>query len=178
MKNRRKKLFIDQNIQGYLIMSLVLLEVVIVVTAMSYLYFEFNAIFDANIYQIHKSHSNSIYKLLDMEMAKVVIVTSLINLTVLFIANLLWLRHIKKIIAYFRNTMQSIKNLSLNFSRPDDLPSHDLTQQLEKWQQHEKTRAQKIHDLIISLPEDPEMINKAELMISVNNLQSLLKVSV
>ena len=174
MQNRRKIKFVDQEIQGYLMVSLIVLESIMVTIAMTYLYFRFNDTFDDSIYQIHPSSSDSIYKLLGTEMAWVVVIMSIINFTALFIAHLLWLRHINKIITFFRASMFRVKKLSLNFPKSEQVPKHDLTSQLIKWQQHEQIRAQQINHIIDALPTQPDEINSESLSRSIKQLQTLL----
>ena len=159
MENRRKIKYVDKNIQGYLMMLLIILDVTMVIAAMLYLYFSFNSIFEESIYLIHQSAHKPFYIKFIFEMVKVVVVMSLINVIALFIANRIWINYIKKIINYLNSTMNCVKHLSVKFPPANDVPTHDLSDQIARWQRHEVTRANNIHAIIDNLPQPSEKLN-------------------
>lgn len=173
--NRRKIKYLDKDTQGHLMILLITLEIVMVTIAMCYLYFSFNSIFEESLYQIHKSSEEPFYQRLLIEMAWVVATMSLVNFIALFVANYIWIRHINKIINYLRATMRCAKNLTLQFPSNDNVPEHDLTEQLNFWQENEIIRAKKIEQIVKQMPNNINEVNQQTLEARVNELQQELR---
>ncbi|WP_206485985.1 hypothetical protein [Thalassotalea sp. G2M2-11] len=174
MHNRRKIKYIDKNLQGYLMALLIGLEVIMIIAAMAYLYFSFNSIYDAQIYQIHKDVNEPFYRLFLVEMIKVVAIMSLINIAALFIAHVIWLKHINLIIKHLTDTMRNIGQLNFSFTPADNVPNHDLSIQIKQWQAHEVVRAQTIRDTVKQLPDKAEEIDQQSLTCLIDKLQQQL----
>jgi hypothetical protein len=150
--NRRKRKYLDNNIQGRLMLALIVLESLMVLVALAYLYYRFASIIDENIYRIHKAGELAIYWQLFEEMLLVVVLMSVINLIALFIAHLIWTRHIATVIDCFRRAMYAVGNLSLDFVISDQLAErHPLLIQLRHWLVRQRKREHEIQQVISEL---------------------------
>lgn len=144
IQHQRRIKFIDPSLQGKLMAALVLLESLMVVLAMVYLYWRFSALIEERMYSIHVAAQESFLQLLLMELAWVVVFMSAINFVALLIANGLWGRNIGRIISAFRIRLFRMGMLDVSASNLPAAPDHDVLQHLEGWRHREEGKMRSI----------------------------------
>jgi hypothetical protein len=151
--NQRRKHFIDNRLQGRLLVALVLLESMMLALAILYLYIQFKGIVEQNLYSIHPASQQALLPLFLEQLGWVVLVMSITNTLALYLAHHLWVLHIKQIIAAFRATLLRVK--SLDFSSPARTVlgvEHEVLSLLNSWYSGERTRVGQLQQAISSLP--------------------------
>ena len=143
MIEQRRHFYNDQKIQGYFLVGLVLLEVIIACLLMVFLYIEVNSIIDKHLYQMHSIESTSwseIFTLLTVSISGFVV----INMLVLYLAHLVWERYVRQTIFLFSNGLDKI--LALDFSdQPVTIQGHHrLLDLMTRWLKKEHNRNQEI----------------------------------
>ncbi|WP_210397871.1 hypothetical protein [Motiliproteus sediminis] len=149
---RRRKL-IDLRLQGWLLLALVVLETAMLVAAMIFLYFRFSAAIEANLFTIHRSAQQPLLPLFLKEMAIVIVTMGVINTLALILANGLWMGHIKRVLAAFRQQLQKVGRLDLTPGLSDPQPEHEVLALLESWRAREVARCERVDELLEHLKQ-------------------------
>ncbi len=140
----RRRQFIDAQLQGGLLVALVLLEVSMLCLAMLYLYLSFSTLIEANLFTIHSSTQVQLLPEFLKQMGWVVLIMSLVNTLALFIAHAIWGGHIAKVVKAFRSRLQQIGSLDLSPVNQPDTIHHRVLDFMEQWRAQEQRRLQHI----------------------------------
>ncbi len=146
--NARHRHLIDHKLQGVLLAALVVLECTLLISGVIYLYVQFNAHIDANLYIIHRQSQQELLPLLLKELGLVILVMAAINTLCLIIAHKLWVRHITRVIGEFTLRLQRINDADFR-ALPGEHPlRHDLLLRLEQWRKQLSERYRDIHRVL------------------------------
>jgi len=170
---RRRKL-VDRRLQGGLLIALIALELGMLCAAMLYLYLQFSAAIEANLFTIHRSAQAPLLPAFLKEMALVVVSMGVINTLALLVANHLWVGYIRRVLAAFRTRLERVAALDLGGVPPAEEPQHEVLTLLERWRRREVGRAARIDQLLARLPEPGQgrVLNEAELQQLVQQLDA------
>lgn len=171
---RRRKL-LDLRLQGGLLVALVLLELAMLIVGMFYLYVQFSAAIEANLFTIHRTARVALLPVFLEEMAKVVVTMGVINTLALLLANHLWVGHIRQVLSAFRARLQRIEALNLRRAGTNEPVRHEVITLLDQWRQREGIRAQQIDALLAQLPGADEPLDADALKQLVSQLDALLQ---
>ncbi|QSX39992.1 hypothetical protein [Shewanella cyperi] len=156
-QHQRRIKFIDPSLQGKLMAALVLLESLMVILAMIYLYWRFSALIEERMFSIHVAAQDSFLQLLLLELVWVVVFMSGINFVALLIANGLWGRNIGRIISAFRIRLFRMGRLDVSASQLPAAPDHEVLQHLDGWRRREEKKMRQIKALSQRImKDDPE----------------------
>ncbi len=158
----RKKQYVSHKIQGSLLASLIILQVVLITLATLYLYFSFNDIMDQQIYSIHKARQGEILELFFMELVKVIVIFSTINLLVLFGAYVIWDRYLKGVLREFAHELEKIKALDFTEIKQCTPYVHEVICLVQQWKYTEKKRCIELTELLQQLEQQLNEQNNAE----------------
>lgn len=171
---RRRKL-LDLRLQGGLLVALVVLELAMLIVGMLYLYVQFSAAIEANLFTIHRTARVALLPVFLEEMAKVVVTMGVINTLALLLANHLWVGHIRQVLSAFRARLQRIEALNLRRAGTNEPVRHEVITLLDQWRQREGIRAQQIDALLAQLPGADEPLDADALKQLVSQLDALLQ---
>ena len=143
----RKKTYISHQIQGSLLLALIVFEVILISLAILYLYFRFNDIMDQQIYTIHRTQQHETLILIFMELIKVIIILSIINIFALFIVHVFWDHYIKKVLSQFRNELKNIQSLDFRELQKHKSHLHEVVGLVQEWKFLEQQRCLKLSEL-------------------------------
>lgn len=152
MKNNQRRIrYLDRNIQKWLLIGLVTMEVALVSIAMWVLYKTSVNIIDEAIYHVHFAGHSSIFGHLLNEGIKMLGVVFLVNLIALVLADRIWAYQVNHII---RNLMSLMNDsLKLDFSEKDSVQcNHTVLVHATSWRQTESARIEKLRHDIQALP--------------------------
>ncbi|MCB1887117.1 MAG: hypothetical protein KDH20_05900 [Rhodocyclaceae bacterium] len=161
-RHRRRRVYVDADIQGRLILALVALEVTLLVVACAFLYARFGAVIDQNLYVIHAANREPLLPALIWELARVVLICAAVNTVALVAAHRIWTRHVRHVLDGMRERLDRVATLDL---RPDpqwrEAPDrHRLIDLTERWIEGERLRMVALRiataRLPASLPSDPD----------------------
>lgn len=155
MTHQRRKIFIDNRLQGRLILVMVLLEIVILATAMYYLNHRFAAKIEHDLYAIHRSSQADMLSAFAEQTGWVVFVMGVLNAMMLFIAHFIWSKQISSVVQVFRNVLNQIRSLQFVESEHVSKQVHELLSLLDLWYSKERKR-------IIELKHEIEQIEIKE----------------
>lgn len=163
MNHRRKKIFVDNRLQGRLILAMVIVEMVILAVAMFYLNYRFASIIEDNLYSIHRSSQEDMLLVFASQIGWVVFEMGVLNVMMLFTAHYFWSQQIGTVVEVFRKELSLIR--SLNFSKPDhvDKPIHELLTLVELWFSSERKRVSRLKSEIQKIHLSDEY-NEEELL--------------
>jgi len=151
IKYRRKKKYLSHKIQGSLLIAMVILELILISSALVYLYFAFNEILEQQIFSIHRTQQENTFNLMLLELVKTVLVLSMVNIIALLTAHVLWSKYVKFVINAFRNELNLIAKFMLYKTNNKDQKLHEVIEKLDKWEELEISRCKKLLVLIRNL---------------------------
>ncbi len=178
---RRKRVFVDADIQGRLIVALVVLEVSLLLAACAFLYMRFGAVIDGQLYVIHAADREPLFPALALELVRVVLVCAAANTVALIVAHRIWSRHVRQVLDGMRSRLDRVARLDL---RPDprwrDEPQrHRLIDLTERWIEGERLRMVGLRiataRLPASLPTDPDGREAQEALAALREAASQLR---
>lgn len=153
----RRRKFIDWQLQGWLLLGLVLLETLMLVAGVAYLHVQFSAAVDASLYRIHPQPGDSLLPLFVKELAWVVVVMGGVNTLALLVANQLWVGHVRRVQSAFRRRLERLKALDLRQPQSDSAEAdHEVIELLEDWRARESERARTLEQLLTRLDSGDE----------------------
>lgn len=144
MKYQRKKILIDSRLQGRLILSMVLIEILILITAMFYLNHRFSVIIEHDLYAIHRSSQHDMLSAFAELIGWVIFGMGLLNAVMLFIAHYIWSQQLSSVMHIFRNVLHQIRSLQLTPVEQGAKPVHELLILLDIWYSKERGRIKAI----------------------------------
>lgn len=150
----RKKRYISHQIQGSLLTALIVFEVILISLAILYLYFSLDDIMDQQIYSIHRKQHSDTLLLIFMELVKVIIILSIINILALFIVHVFWDLYVKKVLIQFRNELKNIQSLDFRDTQKHAKSLHEVPGLVQEWKLLEHQRCQKLTELFNRLDKE------------------------
>ena len=146
----RRRHFVDRNVQGRLIVALILIEIVLFAVAMWFVYQEMQAAIDQELYRVHQVAVRSspvLFHVLYQTVPWII----LVNLLVLVTLDRLWGRYVSIIIRKLRVLAQNVASLDLRSQQYDT--EHEVLRQARQWIASEHLRCQQIRQSVQSLPD-------------------------
>ena len=147
MREQRKHYYNDHRLQGYLITALVLIELLLVLALLAYLYVEFNRVIDARFYRIHGSDEASWPAFLTL-LAQAVGGFLLVNAAALYLAHLIWDRYVKHTVDLFADGLDKMIALDFGGAAEARARQHRIIDLLDSWRARERQRNAEIAHLV------------------------------
>lgn len=147
MNSRRRRLYLDGQLQGRLLLALVSFETLLFASAWLFLYRSFAGSLAA-AGELPKASAMA------AEMAWVVLVCCLVNALVLTLAHFLWTRRVRRVVAGLEQRLQRIDSLDL---RPDpawnqERCHHRVIDLCDRWIEGERRRMLAVRIAAARLP--------------------------
>lgn len=164
---RRRRHFIDTDLQGRLALALVALEVGLFAGACGYLYYALATIIEDQLYIVHAAQREPLLPLMLVELLKVVAVCAAVNSAALFATHRLWGRHVTGVLDTLGGRIARIGAIDL---RPHGGPgearaAHRLIALCDRWIAAEQARLTRVDAALARLPaaigEDREVARAA-----------------
>lgn len=150
--HQRSIQYIDQALQKWLLVALVVLEVLILAGAGAILYFRLNALVEESLYRVHLAGQPSMLSVLLEESLLIVVGLIVINLFALFVADRVWARHVRGILVALRKLLSSVQNLDLREETVAGiLPKHEVLRVGLTWHRAERARHLALDESIAAL---------------------------
>ena len=158
---QRKIHYIDQDLQKWLLIALVVLEVVILSVAGAVLYARLNIVVEESLYRIHFTSRPSMFSILLKESLPILAGMVVANLLALFVANRIWLRYVNGIVAALRDLLSRTRDLDLQADL--GVPTrHPVLERALAWRSAERARH-------LALREALEIVEKAAANAALSN---------
>ena len=172
---KRRRYFIDRFVQGRLIISLVLLEVLIFGTAMWFVSADLQHLIDTNLYRIHQVQTDSLPVLIN-SLKQVIPWIILVNVFALIMLDKIWAGYIRSIVDELQNIFSDLK--SLRIIQPEKVKGeHEVIARAKDWLLYERQRNQDIRKLVNALPDDLSSLDSTtqqQVSDSLGKIQQLL----
>ena len=139
MREKRKHHYNDQKLQGFLISALIVIELLLVIVLLVYLFAEFNRVIDSRLYRIHSGQQASWPEFLSL-LAVAVAAFLLVNSMLLFLAHLIWDRYVAKTMELFSNGLERIIQLDFSADAETRPGQHRIIELLATWRAKERQR--------------------------------------
>ena len=154
--HRRRRVYVDGQLQGRLVAALVLLEAGLLVLACLYLYHAFGEIIDESLYVIHAVDRRPLLPRLAAALGWTVLVCALVNTAALVVADAIWSSHVRKVLATLRARLASVRALDLRPRPAEGKPAHRLLALTERWIASERQRLVAAREAATGLISAPE----------------------
>lgn len=152
----RERLYVDANIQMRMLVALVVLEVLLAIGGVGYLYVRFLTVIENNLYRIHHTAQDFFSVLLD-ETGWVMLFMLVINVVGLLIADRFWVSYVRRVLGTFTSLADKVADLDF---RPDS-ESKDLHASLDLmlvWRQKERSRMQAARSILENLSTGEQLV--------------------
>lgn len=173
--HQRKRYFIDRIVQGRLVMSLIVMELLIFSTAMWFVYTDLQHLIDINLYRIHQVQLDSL-PVLVKSLIHVLPWVMLVNVFALIMVDKVWAGYIRRIVMQLDKTFSDLKKLCI--TQPDQTKGeHEVITQAKDWLSYEYQRNQEIRKLIQTLPDQLNELDgpdKESVKTTLGKIQQLL----
>lgn len=150
-KTRRTRRFVDFKVQGALSVALVLLELVLFIGALGYLYVQFSQLLENNLYTIHQSTQQDLLIVMLKAVGFIVLVMSFVNLAAVVFAHAVWQRYVGAVLHVFRWRLIEFKQGNFDRKIQGSDTSHGLLDHMEQWRQCERTLQTAINAHVLKL---------------------------
>ncbi len=141
---RRRTYYTDFDVQGRLLGSLVVMEVLVVCAALVYLYFRYGQIIERNLYRIHAVDKHGIVPEFIAEFGYVVIGGGVLHLAALWLAHMIWARYVKAVLANFYVTLRKFRDLDFRAPEQPEEAHHEVLGLLARWRRAERERLHRV----------------------------------
>ncbi len=172
MKNRRKKIYTDFDIQGKLVVFLILMETLLMAGAIVYLYIDFQSIIENHLYSAHFASKDALFQQFVIAFVHVIIAVVLINLIALWLTHIIWSKHIDTILSTFRQILQNTSKLNLSAAGTNGKARHFVLRFLSSWLTLERNRSFRLRALCSRMDDRADL---ALIRSSTSEIQRLLK---
>ena len=147
MSDRRRRYYTDLKVQGYLLVGLIAVEVVLVSAVLYVLYNDINAVIEAHLFRIHAPEQGAWPEL--FRVLGVVLGLFLgLNLLLMLLIHLWWGRYIKKTVRQFSVVLERLLNFDFATSGDEIRKQHPAAELIELWYEKEKARNLRIAQLL------------------------------
>lgn len=154
--NRRRRHFIDRSLQGWYLVGLVLLEMVLFIAALYVLYQHLVTHVENQLYRFHFPDELGLVQLLP-GIAMIMLVVVSINVVATAIVTLVWHLQVRSIVKPLGQLLEEVNKL--DFSKDEDMSaSHVVLDNAHKWKQMEKMRCQNIRSMVGEIKADVEHV--------------------
>lgn len=151
--NRRRRLrIVDDMLQKWLLVALVVMESVLVTAAIWFLYRELDAAVDENLYRVHFTGSVDMLSLLVREGLPVLGALLLANLGALLVADRIWVCYVNNILGHLGALVGASGRLDLR-PLPPPPASHAVLDQAIQWREGEAQYLAQVRASIAALPQ-------------------------
>lgn len=139
MREQRKHHYNDHRLQGLLISVLIIIELLLVIALLVYLFAEFNRVIDGRLYRIHGGHAQSWPEFISL-LAGAVGAFLLLNTMLLFLAHLVWDRYVARTVEQFSNGLERMGGLDFSADGESSAGQHRIIKLLAAWRDKERQR--------------------------------------
>ena len=168
--HKRRRHYVDRNVQGRLIAALILTEVVLFAVAMWFVYQELQSTIDNELYRVHRVVSQSGPILLHA-LFKTLPWIILVNLVVLIAIDRIWGTYVNRIIEKLRHAAHKVAVLDLRDHFTDT--DHDVLRQTRQRIEIEHARCKEIRELVQMLPTKVADLTKDDQQRLIEQLQKI-----
>ena len=161
LRHRRRRHFIDAKIQGHLIWSLILLEVVLFAIGMVVIYLDMQSMLDDRLYRVHELSLNR--PLLLQGLWKNLPWIIGINILLILYVDAHWKKRVRPIVMELQDILCKVKRLDLRH-RVVNNQEHDVLASASDWLKIERERYSAILALCNELPTSLAKNNQAGLL--------------
>lgn len=146
----RRIKFIDQRLQGRLILVLLGAELALLLAGGTWLWLRLHNLAEDSLYQVHLANQASLLQVLVIEGLKVVGSMVLANLAMLWIIAHLWSRRLGKILCALHGVLLRIQTLRFD-GHDENIAEHPVVARCDAWQRHERSRHQALDHEVTAL---------------------------
>jgi len=173
-RHRRKIHYVDERIQKWLLVALVVMEAALAAAAVGVLNWHLAGVIEENLYRVHLHAPGPLFDQLMQGAQKVLGMFILINVIALLLADAIWRHHVNCVVNDFMALTG--KTGDLDFSAdPETAHSHEVLALARAWRARERVRLAAIREQLVRLEgevsaqSDPRRIQEL-----LDNLKELL----
>lgn len=138
-RSRRSLHYVDQRIQKWMLVALVVLEVTLAAAAVGALNWHLADIIEENLYRVHLGGAEPLFDQLLRGALKILGAFILINLIALLAADVIWRRHVRSVVHDFMALVGKTGELDFS-SDPETAHAHEVIVLARSWRARERDR--------------------------------------
>lgn len=149
VSERRNRRFVDNSIQGYYLVGLVLLELILFLAALWFVYQFLVDNIEAQLYRFHLAQGFSFADLWP-QIFEIFLLVVVVNLVATALMTLVWHFQVRAIILPLKGILGEVNRLDF-CDAPSENPGHDLLQKAQIWKRNERKRCENISGVMSKL---------------------------
>ncbi len=169
---RRRRLYVDDRIQGRLIAALLSLEIILFSAAMWYVYYDLNLLIEEQMYRIHMEPQEDGLPFLLMELLIITPCIIVANIIAVLVINRIWANYVSQIVNPLKVILSAVDKLDLR-DRPDINTNHEVLEKAQVWLREEHRRCRKIQQPATKLDADMASTDLKQTLHKINKLLPL-----
>ncbi|PIQ50959.1 MAG: hypothetical protein COW02_17475 [Comamonadaceae bacterium CG12_big_fil_rev_8_21_14_0_65_59_15] len=170
---QRRIHYVDESIQKWLLVGLVVLEVALAAGLAWLMYARLSAVVEDNLYRIHMADTQPIATQLLHESARLLGIFVLVNAVALLLGDWLWRRYVQSILRAFRQMMA--KTAALDFSVDSTLQRrHQLLDLTEQQRRMDRERLTAVRNRLTQLVAAQQAGDGAAVQQALNALDQVI----
>lgn len=151
LQSRRTIRYIDQSIQKWMLIGLVVMELSLTAGLLWILYLDLAHVIDENLYRVHQTDHESIFPLLLAEGAKIMGYAFAVNVAAIVLADRIWAFYVNRVVSRLSILMQKSRNLDW---RENDIgATHPVLVIALAWRFAERFRCGDLREAVSRLPD-------------------------
>lgn len=172
--HRRKIHYIDETLQKYLLIGIVVIEAGLTAVLTWVMYWRLNQIVEDNLYRVHFAEAAPMINQLMHEALLVLWIFSVVNLIALLVVDFIWRRYVYSILRLFMELVG--KTYRLDFTADPEIRNrHQILDLTEIQREQDRARLTKIREQLSRLDLDMQGVNDVRAMHdALNALDELL----
>ena len=165
----RRRHYVDRVLQGWLLIGLITLEILLFGIGLYIIYQNMNAAIEMQIFQAHAANESGSTLLLS-ELMRVLPWILVVNIIAVLITNRVWARYITNIIYSLRQMLVAASKLDFKGVPDQSEYSHEVLEKGAVWMRRERERNQMLKAAIAELSVDSEPVEAQKVLDRVKNL--------
>jgi hypothetical protein len=149
-RHRRRIHYVDERIQKWMLVGLVVMEVALAGAAVGVLNWQLTGIIEGNLYRVHLPEAEPLFDQLMQGAQKVLGMFILINVIALLVADAIWRHHVNSVVNEFMALIGKTGELDFS-SDPEKAHGHEVLVLARTWRARERDRLSAIRGQLIRL---------------------------
>lgn len=151
---RRKIKYIDETLQKWLLVGLVVLEAGLVGELSWVMQFRLNQVIEKNVFRVHLAEAEPMLRQLLHQALPMLGIFLIVNALALLFAHLIWNRYVKTMLSLFMKRVGKSQRLDFSLDRDEPDPRYELVKLIETLRAKERVRLAAIRTKMSVLEEE------------------------
>ena len=153
VRHRRRIHYVDERVQKWLLVALVVMELALAGAAVGALYWHLSGVVEENLYRVHLPAAEPLFDQLMLGAQKVLGIFILINVIGLLLADAIWRHYVNFVVNDFMALIGKTGELDFS-SDADAARGHEVLVRVRSWRTRERNRLVAIREELARLEDE------------------------